>query len=235
MSTLDIRPLNSELQLIARKELNENPDQIAENLDIIKKWLEQSPHLTARADDQFLIAFLRGCKYSLERTKQKIDMYYTYRTHLTEIVGNRDPLDDKIREVIKLGIVLPLPITGSPGSPRILFFRMSAYDPNRVSIEEVMKVVIMINDILMIEDDNSVVSGQLWVGDLGNISMGHITQMNPAFLKKALLIWQDGSPLRQKGINYINAPQIFQQLFNLIKSLLNEKMKKRVSLYSMEK
>lgn len=233
MSTRDIRPLNSELQVIAQEELNENPDQIQENLDIIKKWLEQSPHLTARTDDQFLIAFLRGCKYSLEKTKQKIDMYYTYRTHLTEIVGNRDPLNDKINEVIKLGVVLPLPI-GSPGSPRVLFIRMSAYDPNRVTIEEIMKVVTMINDVLIMEDDNSVVSGQLWVGDLAGISMGQITQMTPAFLKKALLIWQDGSPLRQKGINYINAPQIFQQLFNLIKSLLNEKMKKRVSLYSIE-
>lgn len=104
MSTLDIRPLNSELQLIAKAELNENPDQTRENLDILKKWLEKSAHLRARIDDQFLVAFLRGCKYSLERTKQKIDKYYTYRTHLTEIVGDRDPLLDNINEVIKLGV-----------------------------------------------------------------------------------------------------------------------------------
>lgn len=231
MSTLNIRPLNTELQLIAREELNENPDQIQENLDILKKWLEKSSHLTARADDQFLIAFLRGCKYSLERTKQKIDMYYTYRTHLTEIVGNRDPLHDKINEVMKLGTTLPLPITGSPGSPRILFFRMRSYDPSRVRIEDVMKVFTMINDVLLNEDDNSVVSGQMCVCDLANISVGHIIQMQPAFLKKSLMIFQESSPIRQKGIHYINAPKGFEPIFSLVKSLLSEKMKSRVSLH----
>lgn len=233
MSAVDIRSLNSELQLIAKQELNENPDQIQENLDILKRWLEKSTHLTARVDDQFLIAFLRGCKHSLERTKQKIDMFYTYRTHLTEIMGNRDPLQDKISEVIKLGVTLPLPIAGSPGSPRIIFVRMRSYDPSRVRVEDVFQVVTMINDILMIEDDNSMVSGQMYVCDLANISMQHITQLQPAFLKKVLMIWQDSSPIRQKGVHYINAPKIFDQLFNLFKSLLNEKMKKRVS-FEME-
>lgn len=33
---------------------------------------------------------------------QKIDMFHTYQTHLTEMIGNRDPLDDKINEGIKL-------------------------------------------------------------------------------------------------------------------------------------
>ncbi len=229
MSTFNIRPLNSELQLIARDELHENPNQIQENLDILKKWIEKSAHLTTRSDDQFLVAFLRGCKYSLERTKQKIDLFYTYLTHLTEIVANRDPKLDKINEVIKLGVTIPLPITGSPGSPRILFFRVNAYDPSRVRIEDVMKVFLMINDVLLNEDDNSIVSGQVGIADLSNISMGHIIQMQPAFLKKAIMIWQESSPVRQKGVHYINAPKIFEQLFALLKSLLNEKMRKRVS------
>ncbi|XP_037032032.1 alpha-tocopherol transfer protein-like [Bradysia coprophila] len=240
MSTPKIRLLSPELQLIARTELFEDPNQIQEYLDILKQWLVKSVHIKARTDDQFLIAFLRGCKYSLERAKQKIDMFYTYRTHLTEIVGNRDPLDTKINEVIKNGVTLPLPITGSPGSPRLLFFRMNSYDPSRVRIEEIMKVFTMINDILLIEDDNSVVAGQICVCDVGNISMGHIIQMQPAFLKKAIMIWQESSPIRQKGVHYINAPKIFEKLFALVKSLLNEKMRNRIfmhpsldSLYSM--
>ena len=229
MSTLNIRPLTPELQLIAQKELFEDPNQIQENLDILKEWLRKSAHLRARTDDQFLIAFLRGCKYSLEKTKQKIDMYYTYRTHLTEIVGNRDPLDQKINEVIKLGVTLPLPLKRNAALQRIIFFRLNAYDPSRVRVEDVMKVFSMTNDILMIEEDNSVVAGQLCVCDLANISMAHIIQMQPAFLKKAIMIWQESSPIRQKGVHYINAPKIFEQLFALIKSMLSEKMRTRVS------
>ncbi len=229
MSTPKIRPLNPELQLIAREELREYPDQIEEHLDILKKWIEKSAHLTARIDDQFLVAFLRGCKHSLERTKQKIDMYYTYRTHITEIVGNPDPLQDKVNEVIKLGVTLPLPNTAGPGSPKIIFVRLGSYDPSRVRIEDVTKVIAMINDILMNEDDNSVVSGQKCVVDLSNISMAHIVQIHPAYLKKAIMIWQDSSPIRQKGLHYINAPKIFEQMYALLNTMLSEKMRKRVS------
>jgi len=229
MSTLNIRPLNSELQLIAREDLHENPDQIQQSLDILREWLKKSYHLTARTDDQFLVAFLRRCKYSLESTKQLIDLFYTHRTHFSEIVGNRDPLLDNISDVIKRGTTLPLPNTGSSGSPRIVLFRYYAYDPSHVRAEDVVKVITMINDLLMNEDDNSVVSGHIWVVDLAHISMGHIVQWQPEVVKKAIMILQESSPIRLKGMHYINAPKIFEQMFNLIKSLLNEKMKKRVS------
>lgn len=122
-----------------------------------------------------------------------------------------------------------MPITGNPGSPRILFFRISAYDPSRIRLEDVLKVFTMINDVLIRDDDNSVVAGQMCVCDLANLSMGHLIQIQPALLKKILMIWQESSPLRQKGIHYINAPKSFEQLFRLIKSMSGEKMGKRVS------
>lgn len=36
-------------------------------------------------DDQWLVAFLRGCKYSLERTKEKLDLYYSLRSTAPEM------------------------------------------------------------------------------------------------------------------------------------------------------
>jgi hypothetical protein len=47
--------------------------------------------------------FLRGCKYSLERVKEKLDMYYTVRTALPTMMSNRDPLETKAQGIIKLG------------------------------------------------------------------------------------------------------------------------------------
>lgn len=82
MSAPAIRPLSSSLQAIAREQLHEEPDKIQENLDILKEWIQKSAHLRTRMDDQFLVSFLRGCKYSLEMSKKKIDMFYTLRTHI---------------------------------------------------------------------------------------------------------------------------------------------------------
>lgn len=100
---LDIRPLCPSLQAVARDELGEDPDKLEEVLAEVRQWIEQAPHLKARTDDQFLMSFLRGCKYKLEKVKQKLDMFYTLRTHIPELLLDRDPLDPKIRAIIKLG------------------------------------------------------------------------------------------------------------------------------------
>ena len=229
MSSLAIRPLTSSLQAIARDELHEEPDKIAENLEAFREWINKSPHLNSRTDDQFLVTFLRGCKYSLERAKQKLDMFYTLRTHMPEMMSGRDPQDEKLAEIIKLGVGLPLPYTETPSSPKLMLFRPGAYDAHRFTIQEVMKVSTMMNDILMIEDDNLIVAGQIGVVDLADVTLAHLIQMQPSFAKKMTMLMQDGSPIRQKGIHYINAPTGFEQLFNLFKSFMNEKMRLRVS------
>ena len=99
----DIRPINEELQKIAKEELNEeSPEKIQEFLIAFREWIRKSPYLKGRTDDQFLVTFLRGCKYSLERAKQKYDMFYTVRTHIPELLKDRDPLIEKISKVIRI-------------------------------------------------------------------------------------------------------------------------------------
>lgn len=100
---LDIRPLCTSLQIIARDELGEDPDKIEEFLVKIREWLAQTPHLKARKDDQFLVSFLRGCNYKLDKVKEKLDMHFTLKTHIPELLHGRDPTDPKLREIIKLG------------------------------------------------------------------------------------------------------------------------------------
>lgn len=56
-----------------------------------------------KTDDQFLISFLRGCKYDMNLTKQKIDLFFTMRTMMPEITENRELRYGVTSEVIKLG------------------------------------------------------------------------------------------------------------------------------------
>ena len=100
---LDIRPINTELQLIAMERLNEIPERIEDALKEFKEWIRSTPHLKARTDDQFLIAFLRSSKYDLEKAKRQLDIYYTVRSQTPEFMMNRDPTNAKINAVIKLG------------------------------------------------------------------------------------------------------------------------------------
>lgn len=99
-----IRELSPELAAKAAAEVNEVPDKIHADLTILKEWMRKSVHINGRInDDQFLVNFLRGCKYSMEKAKEKLDLFYTIRTQLPEIMTNRDPLSKKNMEIIKHG------------------------------------------------------------------------------------------------------------------------------------
>lgn len=162
---VNLRPISAALHEKAKRELNEKPERIEEDLAALRQWLARTPHIRARIDDQFLVTFLRGCKYSLERAKEKIDMFYSVRTAIPELMRNRDPDRGRIREIVRLGVGLPLPLTDGPDAPRIMLIRPGVYDPKQYTIEEVIKVSTMINDILMLEDDNMVIAGQVSLAD----------------------------------------------------------------------
>lgn len=98
-----IREISPELQEAAKRNLHEVPERIEADLAALKTWIDQQPHLNPRTDDQFLIAFLRGCKYSLEKTKSKLDKYYTLRTKYPELFNVTDVNDPKFREIQRLG------------------------------------------------------------------------------------------------------------------------------------
>lgn len=97
----NIRQLSPELEKKAIDELNEDPARIEKDLEAFREWIRKSPHIKGKTDDQFLIAFLRGCKYSLEKAKQKYDLFYTLKTHYPEMCRNRDP--EKLLDVIREG------------------------------------------------------------------------------------------------------------------------------------
>lgn len=157
----NIRHISPELAKIAKDELNEVPERIDEDIIALRTWLQKQNHLKSRTDDQFLVTFLRGTKYSLERAKEKLDLYHTIRTAVPEITKNRDLSNPMILEILKLGSFLPLPLTDKPDSPVLIMIRPGVYDPKKYSIQDVMKVSYMIGDILMRDNDQLGVAGQV--------------------------------------------------------------------------
>lgn len=183
MMASTIRDLPIELANRAKEELNEVPGRIQEDLSVLREWIAKQNHLKARTDDQFLVAFLRGCKYSLERTKEKIDMYYTIRGAIPEFFSNRDPMDKVNSKVIDSGLCLPMPKVDEVNHSRIFLVKQGDYNPSEISIMDVTKVSYMISDILLWDDDYTVVAGQTILVDLKGLSFSHLKQVSPTLIK----------------------------------------------------
>jgi hypothetical protein len=53
-------------------------------------------------DDCRIMTFLRGCNFSLEKTKRKLDMYFTMRAAIPEFFADRDITRPELQEILKL-------------------------------------------------------------------------------------------------------------------------------------
>lgn len=115
-----VKLLSAELQKVAEMELGEVTARIPEDLQSLKTWIEKQPHLNARLDDKFLIQFLRGCKYSMERAKEKIDQFFTLKSKFPQLFNATNVNDTRFRKMFNYGYNINL---CGPNCCMLFFFR----------------------------------------------------------------------------------------------------------------
>ncbi|XP_055856047.1 uncharacterized protein LOC129919218 [Episyrphus balteatus] len=228
---LNIRNISPELEIKARDEINEVQTRITEDISQIRDWIKKQPHLTARIDDQFLLSFLRGCKYSLEKTKSKIDSYYTIRSLSPEIFLNKQ-INEKTMNLFKLGPFLPLLKPLSTDGCRIHLVRYGHIDFDIFSAEDLMKINVRILDIQLFEDDNVFIGGIQCVVDMSSLSLKKILKFDFVLIKKITIFFEKAAPYRIKGIHLINFPKECLYIINTLSSIMPKKIKKRFILHS---
>lgn len=228
---MKIRPICPELAEKAQLELNEDPNRIEGDIQHMKDWIAKQPHLRARTDDQWILAFLRGCKYSLERAKQKFDLYYTLRTSAPDLFQYKYN-EHKFFEILELGSMLMLPKLQGVASPAVIIIRPGSYDPNKYHTSEIAAVNNVLQEIAFYENDTLVIAGGRAIIDLEGVNTSHFMQMTPSVVKKMTVMSQDAAPLRMKGAHYINTPAGFETVYNIFKAFLNEKNRNRLYVHN---
>lgn len=121
-------------------------------------------------------------------------------------------------------------MTDGEAGPRMFLICPGRYDPKKYDLNDIMKYYCMFIDILLMEDDNFIVGGQLGILDFSNVSKEHFTQFHPRLVKKMTLFTQDSSPIRQTSFHYINTPNGFEFLFNMLKTFMTEENQRNVSI-----
>lgn len=228
---MGLRSLSEEFQARAIEDLNEDPDRREKDIEHIKEWLKKQPHLNARMDDQWLLTFLRGCKFSLERTKEKLDAYYTLRTALPEYFKDRDPMTKDVQDVMNSTVYVTLPKPDFEGRS-VMLIRPGTCDPSTITIESQFKVSFMHADVVLQEDDRPIVCGEVTIIDLKDVTLSHAVQMTPSVVKKLMVTFQDGYPMRPQGVHYVNVSPRYETVINIFKAVMKEKIKKRLRIHT---
>lgn len=221
---------DEETREYAKTVLNETDELRNSSLIAIKQWLDENKHkFNGHKDELLLLAFLRCCKYNLEKTKTKLTNFYNMRRDNPEFFSNRDPRLPKLRELIDMGCFIPLKMHYK--NRLVVIIRTAVHDPKQYGIEDVFKVGKMILDVAARENEKAAqIYGVSAIMDMEGAGFWHAKQLHPSIVKKAVFAWENYH-CRPQQIEFINCPIYIAIVLNIFKSFMSEKLKKRVQVH----
>ncbi|KPJ11638.1 Alpha-tocopherol transfer protein-like [Papilio machaon] len=242
---------SGELWKKIRVELNEDVNTRDQDLAAIKEWLRKQPHLPDEWDDDRMMTFLRGCSFSLEKCKRKLDMYFTMRTACPEFFTNRDITRPELNSLMNRLYATPLPGL-TPNGRRVSVARGIDKNLDTSELCNLFKIGLMIGDVRLREEEQGV-GGDVYILDAAVLTPKHLAKLSPALVKKFLICVQisaecsreehpaykaeggpypEAYPVKLKEVHVVNASPIVDKLVTIIKPFLKEKIKNRVNIYN---
>ncbi|KAF5297765.1 hypothetical protein FQR65_LT09939 [Abscondita terminalis] len=220
------RAVTKELEEIARIELNETPQARREILQHIEEWLKKRPHININTEGFWLLNFIRGCKFSPQKTKEKLEAYFKVKYVIPEILSHRDPLLPALQSLLKNGY-LRLGFS----TCNLLFDHFSFIIPFGTPDKNVMKLAMMFFELFLNGSDTCMVFGHYAIVDFKGFSMAFMSQFSPILIKRFLADVLVAYPLRIKRLYFINCVIGVETSYNVCKYLFNTKIQKRISFY----
>ncbi|CAH1380272.1 hypothetical protein MTP99_004274 [Tenebrio molitor] len=218
-----------EQQVHIRKTFNEDVNTRDRDLEAIKEWLRKEPHLPDTWDDCRIMTFLRGCNFSLEKTKRKLDMYFTMRAAIPEFFADRDITRPELQEILKLMRTVVMPGVTADGK-RVTVAGAAASDFETPDIANFMKIVLMIGDFRL-KAEQVGVAGDIYVLDASVALLKHFLKVSPTIVKKFFVCIQEAYPVKVKEVHVINATPFVDFIIKWVSPFLKEKIRKRIHVH----
>ncbi|KAJ3652346.1 hypothetical protein Zmor_018321 [Zophobas morio] len=220
---------SAQLQMLIRTKCNENVETRNQDLENIKEWLRKQPHLPDTWDDEMLLAYLRNCNFSLEKTKTKLDKFFSIKHALPEIFADYDITRPELQECLRGVQIYTSPRLTSEGY-RVHFVRVVDSEPDNINLITFLKLVIMIAQAYLKSEDVEA-AGEVQIVDASFFSYKHFAQITPTFAKKLLTLVQNAFAYKIKQFHVINAPALVDPLLKVVSPFLKQKLRNRIYLH----
>ncbi|XP_072395563.1 alpha-tocopherol transfer protein-like [Diabrotica undecimpunctata] len=223
----------SNLLLTDRKKIREqwkkSEFQLGIEIDIIRKWCKTQKHLPEIPCDNTIEYFLTNCKFSIEKTKQNLDMYYTIPNLLPEMYENKHPCRDNMTAVKEVAYMIPLPRL-TEDLHRITVVKFKDSDPDL--FVPVNYSSFLFRNIFEIKNREDLTLGEIFVIDFKYFKFGHVIKISPLFAKNCAFILEKVWSNRLRELHFINAPVYIDRIMALVKAFFSKKLQERVYIHS---
>jgi len=222
--------LNNELLTMAKRDLGEDEKTRSQALYALKEWIKSQPQiLRCRMDSSFLLRFLRVRKFNVAQAEDTLEKYLTARTLYPQWFNRLDVLDPGVDELISRGYAFVLPERDENGR-RVLFSIGTSVVPWKTHCADTMRAMVMSLEAL-IDDEDTQVRGLTYVFDYKGLGLSHLAIWPPTDFHKAFTSSEKALPVRHQEIHFNNLPFIISAGFELFKTFLSAKLRKRIKVH----
>ncbi|KAI5636682.1 CRAL/TRIO domain-containing protein [Phthorimaea operculella] len=205
---------------LVQKEYEKNPDIKPSDIQSIRDWLTEQPHLPKDyVTDLDVILAYHCCGGCGETTKKVIDLNYTLRTLFTFYQDRR--IDDKLRNALDTWLITPLKSTTKEGY-RMIYCQLLDSNPQKFVYGDVVRAFVMIMDLWMSEEGTA--PGTVVIVNMDKVSMGHLSRINLAIAQQFFYFLQEAMFVRLKEFHFINAPNIVETLMSMVRPFMKKEL-----------
>lgn len=109
--------------------------------------------------------------------------------------------------------------------------KLGSNDASLFDIEGLIKYMIMMGDIRV--HSETPIAGDIYIIDLANnLTVPHCAKAANVALRRAFAIATEAYPQRIKCIHFVNAPQFIDKFLTALKTVMKEKIRRRVCITS---
>ncbi|CAH1998627.1 unnamed protein product [Acanthoscelides obtectus] len=223
--------LSEETQAIALEELREDHDIRQSALASMREWIKQNPKIrNCRMDAKFLLRFLRFKKYHIPLAQEALERYLLLRQTFGVAFNCLDITIPMMEELTNLGYIFACPKRDKKGR-RVIVTRPGVFDLDKFTNGDMCRIHGIAYETLM-EDEENQIRGFVHFADGQGVGFAYLTLFT---IKEAVRIVKNGErtlPMRHKEIHGINVHPSMKFALDFGMSLISEKIKSRVTLYS---
>jgi len=230
MPEAEVVRLAPEVELVARKELNEDPRRAGKDIKILREMVQAVPDFNPRTDDAFLLRFLRCRKFDTSRAFGVLKHYYRQRAHYPTLYSELYPSTEL--RTFDLNLQTVLPDRDSTGAS-VFIFKGGLWNPKKMPSAHVFRANVLCLEQAIL-DPVTQVTGIVAVMDMNGFGLTHLRYCPPNHLKKVVALIQDCFPARFKAIHFVNEPAIFSVLFGLVRPFLSQKLQNRIHFHGSD-